>query len=114
MMAAIDYDRHGQLLSGSLLDYALPRTSDAPPITVMHHQTPSPFNPLGVKGLVEGGAIAPAVVIANGLAEALRDCDHEFNSLPIRATAVREAVAKLLTNKAWSPESIWKRTILLR
>jgi carbon-monoxide dehydrogenase large subunit len=97
MMEAIVYDSQGQLLSGSLLDYALPRASDVPPITVIHHQTPSPLNPLGVKGLGEGGAIAPPVVIANGLADALRDYAQEFNSLPIRAASVREVMAKLHT-----------------
>jgi CO/xanthine dehydrogenase Mo-binding subunit len=50
-----------------------------------------------VKGLGEGGAIAPPVVIANGLADALRDYAQEFNSLPIRAASVREVMAKLHT-----------------
>ena len=94
MLEAIVYDEQGQLLSGSLLDYALPRALDVPPITVIHHQSPSPLNPLGVKGLGEGGAIAPPVVIANALADALRGGAQEFNCLPIRADAVRQAVAK--------------------
>jgi aerobic carbon-monoxide dehydrogenase large subunit len=93
-LEAIVYDAQGQLLSGSLLDYALPRALDVPPITVIHHQSPSPLNPLGVKGLGEGGAIAPPVVIANALADALRGGGQEFNCLPIRADAVRQAVAK--------------------
>ena len=93
MMEAIVYDSQGQLLSGSFVDYAMPRALDVPLITVIHHQSPSPLNPLGVKGLGEGGAIAPPVVIANALGDALRGTGHEFNSLPIRTDAVRKAVA---------------------
>lgn len=95
MMEAIVYDEQGQLLTGSFLDYAMPRALDVPPITVIHHQTPSPLNPLGVKGLGEGGCIAPPVVIANGVADALRQSGHdvEFNALPIRAEAILKVLA---------------------
>ncbi len=82
---AIVYDDSGQLLTASFLDYAMPRASDFPAITVIHHQTPSPLNPLGVKGLGEGGAIAPPVVIANAIGDALKPWRREFNRLPIRA-----------------------------
>jgi carbon-monoxide dehydrogenase large subunit len=109
IMEAIVYDEHGQLLSGSFLDYALPRALDVPPITVIHHQTPSPLNALGVKGLGEGGAIAPPVVIANGLADALRDSGHEFNALPIRAAAVRNALADLATGDNAAPARLRTR-----
>ena len=93
MMEAIVYDDQGQLLSGSFVDYAMPRALDVPAITVIHHESPSPLNPLGVKGLGEGGAIAPPVVIANALGDAFRDSGYEFNSLPIRADVVRKVAA---------------------
>ncbi|MEM7250834.1 MAG: xanthine dehydrogenase family protein molybdopterin-binding subunit [Pseudomonadota bacterium] len=86
------YDEEGQLLSGSFMDYAMPRASDMPPITIIHHESPSPLNPLGIKGLGEGGAIAPPVVIANALGDALREFDCEFNALPIRPEAVLAAM----------------------
>jgi carbon-monoxide dehydrogenase large subunit len=66
------------------MDYLLPTASDVPPITVVHQQIPSPSNALGVKGLGEGGAIAPPVVIANAVSDALRPFKAEFNSTPVR------------------------------
>src|SRR5271169_2651266 len=55
---AIVYDADGQLLSGSLMDHALPTAGDIPPMTIVHQHSPSPLNPLGVKGVGEGGAVA--------------------------------------------------------
>ena len=56
------YDAEGQLLTGSLMDYRLPTASDVPTMQLIHMHSPSPLNPLGVKGVGEGGAIAPPVV----------------------------------------------------
>ena len=84
LLEELAYDDQCQLLAGSLMDYLLPTASDVPPITVVHHETPSPLNALGVKGLGEGGAIAPPVVIANAVCDALRPFKAEFNSTPIR------------------------------
>ena len=78
------YDENAQLLTGSFADYLLPSAAETPPIVVIHHESPSPLNPLGVKGLGEGGAIAPPVVIANAVSDALKPFGAEFNSLPIR------------------------------
>ena len=89
------YDAHGQLLTGSLMDYLLPTARDVPHITLIHQETRSPLNPLGVKGLGEGGAIAPPVAIANAVCDALAPFGIEFNSTPIGpeqiVRAVREA-----------------------
>ncbi len=91
LLEEIAYDENGQLLTGSLMDYLIPSASDAPPISVVHTQTPSPLNPLGVKGLGEGGAIAPPVVIANAVADALKPFGAEFNATPVRWEDVRRA-----------------------
>ena len=88
----IAYDDQGQLLTGSFMDYLLPTASDVPPITVIHQETPSPLNSFGFKGLGEGGAIAPPVVIANAVCDALRSFDAELNSTPVRW----QDVAKIL------------------
>jgi aerobic carbon-monoxide dehydrogenase large subunit len=54
----------GQLLSGSFMDYAIPRADQLPAISVVSRDVPSPTNPLGVKGAGEGGTVgAPAAVI---------------------------------------------------
>jgi carbon-monoxide dehydrogenase large subunit len=81
---AIAYDRNGQLLSGSLMDYALPAASDVPPMHIVHLHSPSPLNPLGVKGVGEGGAVAPPAAIANAVCDALAPFGVEINTTPIR------------------------------
>jgi carbon-monoxide dehydrogenase large subunit len=88
------YDRHGQLLTGSLMDYALPRASDSPNIQLLHQQSPSPLNPLGVKGLGEGGAIAPPAAIANAVCDALAPFKIELNTTPIKPEQIVRAVDK--------------------
>jgi carbon-monoxide dehydrogenase large subunit len=90
---AIAYDESGQLLSGSLMDYALPIASDLPGIEVLHTESPSPLNPLGVKGLGEGGAIAPPVALANAVCDALAPFAIEINTTPIRPDQIVRAVA---------------------
>jgi carbon-monoxide dehydrogenase large subunit len=66
------------------MDYAMPIATDVPGIELVHLQTPSPLNPLGVKGLGEGGAIAPPVTLANAVCDALSPFGIELNETPIR------------------------------
>jgi aerobic carbon-monoxide dehydrogenase large subunit len=87
------YDREGQLLTGSLMDYALPRASDSPIIQLLHQESPSPLNPLGVKGVGEGGAVAPPSAIANAVSDALSRFGAEFNATPIKPEHIIRAVA---------------------
>jgi aerobic carbon-monoxide dehydrogenase large subunit len=86
------YDSDGQLLTGSLMDYMVPTASDVPDIALAHQHSPSPLNPLGVKGLGEGGAIAPPVAIANAVADALAPFRAEFNVTPIMPEQIVAAV----------------------
>jgi carbon-monoxide dehydrogenase large subunit len=81
---AIAYDSNGQLLSGSLMDYALPIAGDVPPMKIAHQHSPSPLNPLGVKGVGEGGAVAPPAAVANAVCDALAPFAIELNATPIR------------------------------
>jgi carbon-monoxide dehydrogenase large subunit len=72
MLEDIIYDREsGQLLSGSLMDYALPRAEDVPAIEVILEGTPTAVNPLGVKGSGQAGAIAAPQTVMNAIADAL-------------------------------------------
>ncbi|MFI4948099.1 MAG: xanthine dehydrogenase family protein molybdopterin-binding subunit [Alphaproteobacteria bacterium] len=89
---AITYDAAGQLLSGTLLDYALPNASDMPTIDIVHQHSPSPLNPLGVKGVGEGGAVAPPAAIANAVCDALAPFGLEINATPIRSAEIARAV----------------------
>jgi len=66
------YDDSGQLLTGSMMDYAVPRAHMVPDIEVLSTVTPSPHNPLGIKGIGETGAIASTVTIYNAVMDALK------------------------------------------
>src|SRR5215469_10978211 len=87
------YDADGQLRTVTLADYLLPTAADVPTMHLVHQHSPSPLNPLGVKGVGEGGAIAPPVVIANAVSDALRDFAAEFNTTPVRPDQIVRAVA---------------------
>src|SRR5271166_5723234 len=84
LFEGIAYDANGQLLSGSLMDYALPTASDIPAMRIVHQHSPSPLNPLGVKGVGEGGAVAPPAAIANAVCDALAPFNVEVNTTPIK------------------------------
>ena len=89
---AIAYDANGQLLSGSLMDYALPIAADMPAMTIVHQHSPSPLNPLGVKGVGEGGAVAPPAAVANAVCDALAPFGVEVNTTPIRPEQLARAL----------------------
>jgi carbon-monoxide dehydrogenase large subunit len=77
------YDEHGQLLTGSLMDYLVPTAMEVPPIETVHLEYPSPRNPLGVKGLGEGGAISPPAAIANAIEDALEPWGVRITETPV-------------------------------
>jgi carbon-monoxide dehydrogenase large subunit len=94
----IVYDQNGQVLSGSFVNYLLPGAMEVPPIKTVHLESPSPLNPLGVKGLGEGGAIAPPAAIANALADALLSFTPRVNELPLTPDRVLELLASKEVN----------------
>jgi CO/xanthine dehydrogenase Mo-binding subunit len=65
------YDGSGQLLNASFMDFLIPYATEIPHVTLCHTETPSPNNPLGVKGVGEAGTIPVAAAIANALEDAL-------------------------------------------
>jgi carbon-monoxide dehydrogenase large subunit len=77
------YDEQGQLLTGTLMDYLVPTATDLPPIETVHLEYPSPRNPLGVKGLGEGGAISPPAAIANAVEDALAPFGVRVTETPL-------------------------------
>ena len=89
----IVYDTNGQLLTGSLMDYALPTAGDIPSMRLVHQHTPSPLNPLGVKGVGEGGAVGPSAAIANAVCDALASFGVEVNATPVDPEQLVRAVA---------------------
>jgi carbon-monoxide dehydrogenase large subunit len=94
LLESVFYDDDGQLLTGTLMDYALPRAGDVPPIEIRHVETPSPVTPGGVKGMGEGGTIGAPAAIANAVADALAPFGVPVTALPIRAEAIRAALER--------------------
>jgi carbon-monoxide dehydrogenase large subunit len=92
LLEEIKYDAEGQPLTTTLADYMLPTACDLPPIHIIHQHSPSPLNPFGVKGVGEGGPIAPPVVIANAVSDALRPFKAEFNRTPVTPQQIDAAV----------------------
>ncbi|HZT07637.1 MAG TPA: xanthine dehydrogenase family protein molybdopterin-binding subunit [Chloroflexota bacterium] len=65
------YDESGQLLTGTFMDYLLPRFTDIPELDLAHVECPTPFSPLGAKGMGEGGSIPPMACIAAAVEDAI-------------------------------------------
>ena len=86
------YSDDGQLLSGSLLEYAVPRADLLPGIEVDRIETPSPHNPLGVKGAGEMGTIAATPVVANAVLDALAPLGVTHLELPFTPERIWRAV----------------------
>jgi carbon-monoxide dehydrogenase large subunit len=89
------YDGDGQLVSSSLLDYALPTARDVPMVEMVHLQIPSPLNPLGVKGLGEGGAVGAHAAVANAVADALLPLGIKVLATPLSPGAIGSRLHQL-------------------
>jgi carbon-monoxide dehydrogenase large subunit len=91
LMEHCQYDEHGQFLTGSFMDYAMPRAADLPPITTEFHPVPSPKNPLGVKGSGECGVTGSLPALTNAILDALS-----------------RAGARTDLDMPFTPEKIWR------
>jgi len=95
LMEAIHYDSSGQLLTGSFMDYAIPRATDMPEIDVVSQVTPSPNNPLGAKGVGEAGCIGVPAAIMNAVRDALSEVSKPGEvelSFPLTAEQIWHAL----------------------
>jgi carbon-monoxide dehydrogenase large subunit len=86
------YDDQGQLLTGTFMDYLIPTAMELPPIETVHLEYPSPRNPLGVKGIGEGGAISPPAAIANAVEDALLPFGVRVTRTPLGPSVVLELI----------------------
>ena len=86
------YDESGQLLTGSLMDYAVPRAAQVPAVEIHHLVTPSPHTLTGAKGMAEGGSVPPPAVLANAICDALRPLGVELRSLPLTPERIWRAI----------------------
>jgi aerobic carbon-monoxide dehydrogenase large subunit len=93
VMEAIQFDRDGHLLSGTLMDYAIPRADDVPVAEILHHDTPSPFNPLGAKGLGEAGTIGLPPAVVNAVVDALAPLGITHVDMPLTPAKIWAKIA---------------------
>jgi carbon-monoxide dehydrogenase large subunit len=86
------YDENGQLVTGSLMDYAMPRADQLVTAEVGRVETPSPHNPLGVKGAGEMGTIAATVTIVNAVMDALAPLGIKHIDMPLTSEKIWQAI----------------------
>lgn len=94
MYEEVQYDANGQPLASTLADYTLPGPTEIPNFRIYHLETPSPYTEYGIKGMGEGGAIAPPAVIFNGVNDALKHLGVELSQTPLTPEKVLEAIEK--------------------
>ena len=87
------YDQNGQPLASTLLDYLLPGPTELPAFRIHHSETLSPFTAHGMKGVGEGGAIAPAAAIVNAINDALAPLGALIRDIPASPTRILAAIA---------------------
>ncbi len=88
LLEALVHDEAGQLLTGTLMEYALPRAADVPALEIESVDFPSTVNPLGIKGVGESGIIPVAAAIANAVEDALAARGVEVEAVPLSAGRV--------------------------
>lgn len=86
------YDENGQLLTGEFMDYAMPRARDIPQYILGHTVTPSPTNPLGIKGVGEAGTIGAAPAMVNAVMDALSPLGIKHLDMPLTPERVWRAI----------------------
>ncbi|MCL6609478.1 MAG: xanthine dehydrogenase family protein molybdopterin-binding subunit [Geminicoccaceae bacterium] len=94
LMERVVFDERGQLLTGSLLDYRLPRAADLPSIGTVFNSVPCKHNPLGVKGAGESGATGATAAVINALLDALAPLGIERIDMPATPERVWRAIAE--------------------
>jgi aerobic carbon-monoxide dehydrogenase large subunit len=98
LMECVNYDESGQPITGSFMDYAMPRAADIPPMTVGDHPVPAKSNPLGTKGCGEAGCAGSLCTIVNAVVDALSEYGIKQINMPLTPErvwrAIQEAKAK--------------------
>jgi carbon-monoxide dehydrogenase large subunit len=92
LMERLVYDRDGQLVTGSLMDYAVPRAIDVPLVELDKLATPSPANALGAKGVGEAGCIGIPAAIVNAVKDALCEFDVGDLAMPLTSETIWKAM----------------------
>ena len=89
----LDYQGDGNLANANFMDFLVPYATEIPNVTILHLETPSPLNPLGIKGVGEAGCIAVGAVIASGVEDALRPLGAaKFHHVPLSPSMISSAL----------------------
>lgn len=92
----LDYQPDGNLSNASFADFLVPYATEIPPVEIMHLETPSPLNPLGVKGVGEAGCIAVGAVVASGVEDALKPLGEvKIHHVPLTPRMMDEVLQKV-------------------
>jgi carbon-monoxide dehydrogenase large subunit len=86
------YDEAGNPLTGSFVDYLVPTAAEVPDIEIAHIESVAPGNPLGVKGVGEGGAVCSPAAVFNAVADALAPLGVELRSTPLGPRQILDAI----------------------
>jgi carbon-monoxide dehydrogenase large subunit len=100
VMEMTAYDDDGQLLTGSFMDYALPRAADSPQVAVVHHPVPATTNVLGVKGCGEAGCAGSLTSVMNAIVDALSEFGIRHLDMPATPYRVWRAIQEARTARA--------------
>ena len=93
VMEAITFDADGHLLTGTLMDYAIPRADEVPSAQILHVHTATPYNPLGAKGLGEAGTIGLPPAVVNAVVDALTPLGIRHLDMPLTPARVWGRIA---------------------
>jgi carbon-monoxide dehydrogenase large subunit len=88
------YDDNGQPLASTLLDYILPGPTELPKFRIEHRESLSPYSAHGIKGVGEGGAIAPPAEIVNAINDALSPLNASVRTVPASPERIRAAIRR--------------------
>jgi carbon-monoxide dehydrogenase large subunit len=94
LLEEVVYDGTGQLLTGTLMDYAVPRADDLPSFVTDQTVTPTPHNPMGAKGIGEAATIGSTPAIVNAVVDALRPLGVKHLDMPLRGERVWRAMSR--------------------
>jgi CO/xanthine dehydrogenase Mo-binding subunit len=93
------YDDNGQLATSTMADYMIPRAADIPEIEIIQMESPSPLNPLGVKGAGEGGTIGPPAALAAAVEDALATFGARITETPLSPAVILKALREAKARK---------------
>jgi carbon-monoxide dehydrogenase large subunit len=84
------YDEDGQLTNASLMEFLMPYATEVPPVEIMHRETPTPLNELGIKGVGEAGAIPVPALFASAVQDALRPLGVRVTQVPLSPNRIHD------------------------